>query len=427
MSLGPSSLGNLLAQRLDTVLGLGQSGTARTGAHPDALRQAQPANRLIPTEERLQRGQAGVGRADSDKAGQASERGRGATVSRQDPRLASQLQRFITDNRFTASAPTTLGRTARTILSLFSQHGNHPVQGRAPLLQPQQLAQALAQAKSAATPSTAQKNTDPALDRRNLPPISQSGQKTGATLRAALPTASNAASQSAAAPNTTALANLARVAGGSSALANVFMNALSQNVQQSGMFYESQLAQLVKGQISPEQLRQQPQAQAHLQPATQEEATTQNTKSGQQSLHAAQTASNLLQSGIDPSTQHIVRQQLEVLANQLFSWRGEAWPGVPMELEVQRRHEDTEDEWSDGLEQDEGNTPWQTRLRVELPQLGEVEARLYIDDKALRMHIRAPQSAQALNNDLQTLVQRLQAQNITIEQLQVASEENTND
>lgn len=448
MSLGPSSLGNLLAQRLDTVLGISQSGQARTGAHPDALRQAQPTNRLVPTENQNQRGQQ-ADRALGDKAGQAGERGRDTTVGRQDPRVASQLQRFITDSRFTQSAPTTLGRTARTILALLSsQQGNQPIQGKAPLLQPRQLTQALQQMQQGTPgqqtqPATAQNSTSasaqaqqPQISRRGLPPISQSGfatpaQNAGAALRAALPlpAGTNAPSASAqtqsptaapaqSAPNTAAIATLARAAGGPTALVNVFMQALSQNVQQSGMFYESHLAQLVKGQTTATQLQQQPQAQAHLQAAT-EGAETKQSKS----LQAAQTATTLQQSGIDPSTQQIVRQQLEVLANQLFAWRGEAWPGVPMELEVQRRQEQDGDTDEEAASEDESNTPWQTRLRVELPNLGEVEARLYIDEKSLRMHLRAPHSAEHLNLNLQPLVQRLQAQGINIEQLQIAAAE----
>lgn len=405
MSLGPSSLGNLLAQRLDTVLGISQSGQARTGAHPDALRQAQPANRLVPTENQNQRGQAE--RAGTDKAG---ERGKDTTVGRQDPRVASQLQRFITDSRFTASAPTTLGRTARTILALLTQHSNQPIQGKTPLLQPRQLAQALQQMQPGAPSS--QQTQQQALSRANLPPISQKGlsQNQSATPATAQST-----------PNTAAIATLARAAGGPTALASVFMQALSQNVQQSGMFYESHLAQLVKGQTTLSQLQQQPQAQAHLQTSQDADGKTSGAKQAQQTLQAAQTAASLQQSGIDPSTQQIVRQQLEVLANQLFAWRGEAWPGVPLELEVQRRPEEEGDTDEAPEPDEEHNTPWQTRLRVELPNLGEVEARLYIDEKALRLHLRAPDSAEHLNLNLQPLVQRLQAQGIDIEQLQVAA------
>lgn len=452
MSIGPSSLGNLLAQRLDTILGISQSGQVRTGAHPDALRQAQPTTRLISTENQGQRGQADK---MGGKAGQAGEQAKDAAATRQDPRVASQLQRFITDSRFTASAPTTLGRTARTILALLStQHSNQPVTGKAPLLQPRQLAQALQQIRAeAATPQSPNQSTDPKqpLSRENLPPISQKGlptaaQKTGAALRAALPVAVSTAGTAAAAPasapaaaaqaaapattaqtaiptaiNPTALAALVQTGGGTTALVNVFMQAISQNVQQSGMFYESHLAQLVKGQTTPAQLQQQPQAQAHLQAAQHNDSDKPAAdKAAPQSLLAAQTATNLQQSGIEPSVQNIVRQQLEVLANQLFAWRGEAWPGVPMELEIQR-HQEEEEEQAEA--NPEHNTPWQTLLRVELPNLGAVEARLHIDEKSLRLHLQAPEAADQLNANLPPLIQRLQAQGISIEQLQVATGE----
>lgn len=388
MSLGPSSLGNLLAQRLDTVLGISQSGKVRTGAHPDALRQSQPANKPLPGEGQNQRGKASE-RADG-KAGQAGDRSTGVQ-GRQDPRVASQLQRFITDSRFTPSAPTTLGRTARTILSLLSQHANQPVQGKAPLLQPRQLTQLL------------QQQSQPAGT------AASSAQRPAASLPTQTPGTLASASTATV---------LAKTIGGPTALVSTFMQALSQNVQQSGLFYESHLAQLMKGQTTPQQLQQQPQAQAHLQAAQTETAAKQSP--GPKTLHSEQTATNLQQSGVEPSTQPLVRQQLELLANQLFTWRGEAWPGVPMEWEVQRRqeHEDEAEQNQNDSKQDD--PPWQTRLRVVLPRLGEVEARVYIEDKSLRMHIRAPGSAEQLNTNLQQLVQRLSAQGIDIQQLQIA-------
>ena len=120
MSIGPSTLGNLLVQRLDTALGISQTTQHRTGAHPDALRQTQAIHRLIQSDNPATRSS----RESVDRAKQ----GESTRVGRSDTRL-DQLQKY-TDSRFTPSAPTTLGRTARTILALLTQYSHQPVQGQ---------------------------------------------------------------------------------------------------------------------------------------------------------------------------------------------------------------------------------------------------------------------------------------------------------
>lgn len=405
MSLGPSSLGNLLVQRLDTALGVSQPAQNRTGAHPDALRQSQPAHRLNPSENQRNR-------ATQESVDKARQQGRSTGVGRQDARLADQLKSY-TDNRFTASAPTTLGRTARTLLTLLNSYSNQSVQGRQPLMQPQQLAQLVKHA----TPShqNAQANRAPTIQSGRL--ASPSPAINASTTAA---TASATTGKSTPALSLTALAN---TIGGATTLVNAFTQALTQNVQQSGMFYESHLAKLVKGQADPAQLRQQPQAELHHQ-SQQVAAKSAKGSSLLQGKAPAEPlpSTTLQQAGIDPSAQQLVRQQLDVLANQLFMWRGEAWPGAMMEWEIQRRHEEESQEKNPSSDNPD-DLPWQTRLRVDLPRLGEVETRLYIDDKKLRMHIRAPAAATHLTDNMQQLVQRLQAQGLQIEQFQISRQD----
>lgn len=408
MSLGPSSLGNLLVQRLDSALGVTQPAQHRTGAHPDALRQSQPPHRTPPNEEQRQR-------ASQESVDKARQQGR-TSVGRQDARIADQLKSY-TDNRFTASAPTTLGRTARTLLTLLNNYNNQPVQGRQPLMQPQQLAQLLRHGGNA-----------PA---GQAPAGSAQAQSAGAQAHsAAAAQASTAASagRSAMSPQlaspatgTASLSALANTIGGATTLVSAFTQALTQNVQQSGMFYEAHLAQLVKGQGNLALLRQQPQVQ--LQEQAQQAANQGKSAAAQSAKGAEPAASTVLQqAGIDPAVQQLVRQQLDVLANQLFLWRGEAWPGAMMEWEIQRRHEDEPSE-QQPTDESEKEAPWQTRLRVDLPQLGQVETRLSIEDKKLRLHIHAPASASRLTENMQQLVQRLQAQGLQIEQFHISRQD----
>src|SRR3546814_16966533 len=117
------------------------------------------------------------------------------------------------------------------------------------------------------------------------------------------------------------------------------------------MFYESHLGNLAFGKQSLAQLMLEPQAQAGRAPAgaaatdsgtaagaraatenaTPNAATVRAGDAGPQagmaaSPAAAQNASVLLASGMDPQTPLLVRQPLEVLANPTFAWRGEARP-----------------------------------------------------------------------------------------------------
>ena len=398
MSIGPSTLGNLLVQRLDSALGLGQTAQHRTSAHPDALRQTQPIQRLTQGENTTAR--SGREAVDQAKQGDSSRIGRSET------RL-DQLQKY-TDNRFTPSAPTTLGRTARTILALLTQYSHQPIQGQRPLFTPQQqqnpnAAQGSASGNTATTAQTARGAERTALLTQTLSPNTSSPSNVG--------TASTS-STTATMPNTPL-----------NQLVQTLMQTLQSNVQQSGLFYESKLAQLVKGQTTPAALQQQPQAQLQAAPAPQSNAPTVLKQLASSALSAEAVTQNLQQSGIEPSAQQLVRQQLEVLANQVFNWRGEAWPGAPLELEIERRHEN-EDE-SDADSDAEADTPWQTRLTLQLPALGDIQARLHIHDKQVRLHIEAPDSADQLKQHLGSLVQRLEAQGLNIQQLQIVHQDDT--
>lgn len=392
MSIGPSTLGNLLVQRLDSALGISQTTQHRTGAHPDALRHTQSIQRLIHSD-------TSTARSTRESVDKANQHNASRLHGRSDARLENQLQKY-TDHRFTPSAPTTLGKTARTILALLTQYAYQPIQGQRPLLLAQSLNPSASAAQTAARAGTATTTTTPTA-------LTGSGNALSTSLASTPQTASNSLAQF--------LSSLAATPSAAQQVSHTMAHALQQTVSESGLFYESKLAQLVKGQVTAESLHNQPQAQTKTQSAAAQSHTT---------AAAAKDASaaSLLQSGIDPSTQQLVRQQLEVLANQTFHWRGEAWPGVPVDLEIQRRHED-EDAHSSSALPDEDDTPWQSRLKLELPSLGTVQARLHIHNQTVRIQIEAPTASETLKHHLAPLVDRLEAQGIAIQQLQVVRED----
>ncbi|WP_323011356.1 flagellar hook-length control protein FliK [Castellaniella sp.] len=423
MSIGaPSNLGTLLVQRLDAALGitLGQQANISSGAGPQAV--PQPNNPENPGA--LQNPAHRSTRESVDQANAEGQRraliGSKATREMQ---LDNLLGRSTTFQGTTQSAPTTLGYAARIILALLNHYpqGGQPIQGRTPLL-----------------PS-------PSGGQQPGPAASTGGQAQTA------PTSSAPRGMPAAGPNQV-WAQMASNLNQPGALAAQFSQALSQSIQGSGLFYESHLAQLAAGKTTSHALRQEPQGQIPPQnpqaapsnqqtlpqaripaslsaliqqsqlpqadPASQpnHQATT-----GSASQQAAQSSSAPTHQApvpvIDPQAQLMVRQQLDVLANQGFIWQGEAWPGAEMECEVQRRQPG--DDQDPAVDQEH----WATRLTLQLPTLGEIQARLNLSGDQLVMRLVAPQSAERLSQSVEPLRSRLLAQGLQASQLAILAHE----
>ncbi|PZX33778.1 Flagellar hook-length control protein FliK [Cupriavidus phytorum] len=89
---------------------------------------------------------------------------------------------------------------------------------------------------------------------------------------------------------------------------------------------------------------------------------------------------------IHPATEGVVRQQLELLATQQFRFAGEAWPGVPIEWELLRADADAT------ASHGEAARPWSSRLRLQLPNLGVVEAVLTLGPGGLDARVATPET-----------------------------------
>lgn len=410
MSIGGSSnLGTLLIRRLDSALGVTLSQQSQTvnAARSDAIAQLADAARLTPTENETARPLAET----IDKAQAQNERQVRQAVENTKLQAQQTLSRTAhptTESSSTPSAPTTLGQAAKAILALLSRFPDlpPPVTGRLPLVQTG-TSGAPAPSGFAGAPSNA-------------------APSPAGTTSATGPAASSAQATAGAGPST-------------SPLATWFTQSLSQAVQQSGLFYESHLHDLTFGTRTAATMRLEPQAQPGMQSnpnlaqaatSTQAGASASNTTtapvnptppeavdsrpgaagSAPAQPPSPQGASSAL-AGMHPETHLLVRQQLEVLANQVFAWRGEAWPDAGMQWEVSRRDE----------EQDAGPAAahWATRLRLSLPSLGEVEARLSLHDKQVVMQIVAPQSAHTLAQHDRTLRTGFQEAGLTLSQLSI--------
>ncbi len=132
MSVGPSALGTVLVQRLDAVLGTTMAAHANlvSGARPNAVTQPGEAVRPGQTD--------GAGRGPRQPVESAGTRGNTVADAKTADSLTQAAGSNVTRTDTTASAPTTLGQTARTILALLALYPEQapPAQGKTPLWQP---------------------------------------------------------------------------------------------------------------------------------------------------------------------------------------------------------------------------------------------------------------------------------------------------
>jgi hypothetical protein len=119
---------------------------------------------------------------------------------------------------------------------------------------------------------------------------------------------------------------------------------------------------------------------------------------------------------VHPATEGVVRQQLELLATQQFRFAVDAWPGMPVDWEVTRHEGGQQREGAA-----EGTAQWSTRVRLSLPQLGNVEAVLTLGARGLeaRLLTHDDSAAARLVETRDTFRQQLEARGIALLNLQV--------
>lgn len=110
----------------------------------------------------------------------------------------------------------------------------------------------------------------------------------------------------------------------------------------------------------------------------------------------------------------LVQQQLNGLATQNFVWQGQIWPGQQMQWEI------AGDSDSQATADSEQNNQWQTRLKLDLPSLGSIDATLRLSPGgALAVSVSAenPASEARLRRSSQGLHAQLEAAGLTLTQL----------
>jgi hypothetical protein len=216
--------------------------------------------------------------------------------------------------------------------------------------------------------------------------------------------------------------------------------ALRDSLSLSGLFYESHQAQWVMGSRTIAQLEQEPQGQlpplpvpaperdqagdisSRVAPGLQAAEPSDAIDSGADLLPAPASAADAT-AGIEgepaparvpahPDSFPLIRQQLAALENGLIAWRGEVWPGQAMDWEVGEAPDP---------EHPEAAHAWRTELRLEMPQLGEIRARLELGNAGLRVQILADSEEHrtVLQSDAQALAAAMATAGLPVTSMEV--------
>lgn len=172
--------------------------------------------------------------------------------------------------------------------------------------------------------------------------------------------------------------------------------ALQRSIADSGLFYESHLAQWTLQQYPQQQLQSEPQAQWHGILAAADAAAT-----GPGTPASAQ-QSNAMMPLLPDHAASLLRLQLQTLVAQQIVWQGEPWPGQAASIHI------TDD--SPAAHTDIQKT-WRTRLELTLPLLGTVNATIALTGQHLDVMLQSDsgESAARLRATAQSLATALDA------------------
>ncbi len=191
--------------------------------------------------------------------------------------------------------------------------------------------------------------------------------------------------------------------------------ALAQTLASSGLFYESHQAAWIAGGRELAQLRQEPQARlTQGAPASETRAVAAAAESS--SAAPAQRQDQ----AIDPRTAPVVEQQLAALDSARVALQLESWAQQWMQWEIEERQPGA------GREPD-APPSWNTQLRLELPQLGELKAALTLGSDGVRIRLEAasPASAALLHGHRASLQAALAAAGVPPAGIAIAHHEQT--
>ena len=158
-------------------------------------------------------------------------------------------------------------------------------------------------------------------------------------------------------------------------------HSLKNALGQSGLFYESHVAEWVEGKRTMPELLREPQMQRAAQAPPQ---------------GASETLARAM-AGPDLAAAQMINQQLHTQEQQRVQWNGQAWPGQPMEWDVRR--DERERQQQPGQENgQEREAVWRSGVRFRFPMLGKVSAAVTLvgDQVHIQMQTDSDDSAATL-------------------------------
>jgi hypothetical protein len=227
---------------------------------------------------------------------------------------------------------------------------------------------------------------------------------------------------------------------------------LRNAVAQSGLFYESHQAQWIAGERSVAQLREEPQGRlAPIDPAVRagmmvpslggvaavaaggaaRGATTAATAANVVNTATAGATSRADQVGamfapgaatlpVHVESISLVQQQLQSLDSRHVTWQGPVWPGQEMEWRVEEHRA------GDHSRNIAAVPEWQTRVRLHLPALGDVEATLWFAPQGLRIQLKAAEltTAESMSSAQDRLREAMELGGLNVLAMSIAQHEN---
>ncbi|MEO8134352.1 MAG: flagellar hook-length control protein FliK [Betaproteobacteria bacterium] len=184
-------------------------------------------------------------------------------------------------------------------------------------------------------------------------------------------------------------------------------SALQQGVEYSGIFYEAHLAQWAQGDRSTDRLGREPQANW---PAD----------AGPDTSAPAAPATTIAHERAGAESGTMLRQQLELVGANRFAWTGEIWPGQHGTLAIAEEEQPAADAgpgWA-------GPRSWSSRLRLQLPLLGDVEVNLVLRGTGLALELQCSDTASArqLAGAAPQLRDALRGRGLVLTQLKVSDD-----
>ncbi|MDE2389018.1 MAG: flagellar hook-length control protein FliK, partial [Betaproteobacteria bacterium] len=179
---------------------------------------------------------------------------------------------------------------------------------------------------------------------------------------------------------------------------------LQKAIVQSGLFYESHQAQWIHGKNTLENLQQEPQGKLMF--VTADLSTTK-----------AAAATLTPEMPVHAQTIPLVQQQLTTLETGHLLWRGEAWPGQSMEWDI---YEGSQENNAGENDLDQA-AQWRTRLRLTMPELGDITATIALNATGINIQLNAARSetASLLKSNQLPLAGSLQSAGLHVQTFEV--------